>query len=759
MLRRTLARKVLVAFTLLAALAFAHGQTLVIYPLESPNSLMGTVIADKVAVALEDEFEVYGPAVSPSLVPPLPVGGGFLNPTEYLQGRGVADRVGSALLRDALGAHAVLTGSVFFEDERLVARVQLATREGNEGFLVSAPEEDPGRLATGLVRATLLRLGSEARLPEIELDMSTADGELAQALTLLAAGLGEDALRVLEGMSDPGERARELQATIRAFQEGGEDGDAALLAALALNDQPLDESRALDRFEALSRVSDLPAVRLWVAVLQTSLGDAEGAERTFSRLPEGFEYGRVARSAFLEGEGGSVPTGTLQQALESTDVAALLGVAALAGNRGDTELEKRALERLTRVAPFFPYPFERLSFIAFDEDDPLAAAEALVVAVELEPESDLYWTNLGWAYYLLGMLERSEEASERAISLDPGQYIAQYNLGLVQVVTGRLEQANDTYLRALRADPEVDDAAIEDLENALELYPGEAAVHYALAMMYEAEGRRPEAAEQFALYAQRGENEEFVRRAGERAEELSAPPPPIELTDGLVTVTLGLRGEEDLPFHPGDPLFPSFEVYTPGDELPRALDVGYELRGPDGELVDTIRAEVDVPRSAVALVVDDVELQLPEELSAGTYRLDVSVTASGGRSASGTVMFEVAGQPQLLRQLLGRSVRLQALDTGLMLYGPADIAIADELPGILVDRLRASAPMAEEALPVIEEGRFEGMTGGELFEESSEQDVRDFLRYLLDSGARDTSLVFVEAYAEWALQGAPTEAE
>jgi hypothetical protein len=51
------------------------------------------------------------------------------------------------------------------------------------------------------------------------------------------------------------------------------------------------------------------------------------------------------------------------------------------------------------------------------------------------------------------------------------------------------------------------------------------------------------------------------------------------------------------------------------------------------------------------------------------------------------------------------------------------------------------------------------MTGGELFRKSTESDVSDFLEYLLASGARDTSFIFAEAYAQWAIEGAPLAAE
>jgi tetratricopeptide (TPR) repeat protein len=751
--------RILATLAALLIAAAAYAETLVVYPLSSRDSFLGTVVADRIAVALAESHEVYGPAVAPSLVPPLPVGEGFLNPTEFLRGSGVGNRVGTELLRDALGADAVVTGVIEFEGDRLVARLFLSDRQGTRSFSVRSAADEPGRLAARAVEATSLRLGTPVEASGDDVDLSGDDGVIGQALALLAAGLAEDARRVLESHDQPSERAEELLRAMREIEQGGSDADPALLATLAVNREPIDERLALRYFEALARASELPATALWVAVLETSVNDLAAAERHYGELPEEYAYGQAARAAFLLAGGGEGADAPLERALASEDMAALLTVAAVAGNTGDRELEKDALTRLTRVAPFFSYPFERLSFIAFDEEDALAAAEALSVAVELEPESDLYWTNLGWAYYLLGMLDRSEEASLRAVELDPAQYVAQYNLGLVQAVEGRLEEAVEAYRAALRVDPEVDDAAIADLEQALELYPDEPAVHFALAMLYEAEGRRSEAAGQYRAYIDRAGESAFRARANERVGVLSAPPPPIELTGGVVNVRLGERRVADSPFHPGDPLYPSFEIYTPGEELPQRLDVAAELLAGDGTLVKRVEQTLDIPQAAVAYVVDDMEVGLPRDLPAGAYSLAVEVRASENRSASGSVIFEVSGEPQLLRQLLGRNLLMQALETGVRLYGPEDLNQPDRLAEVLLAELHASADAAEQALPEVEAGRFEGMTGGELFRGSSGRDVNDFLEYLLASGARNASFVFAEAYAQWALEGAPVGGE
>src|SRR5690606_2524669 len=115
------------------------------------------------------------------------------------------------------------------------------------------------------------------------------------------------------------------------------------------------------------------------------------------------------------------------------------------------------------------------------------------------------------------------------------------------------------------------------------------------------------------------------------------------------------------PFHPGDPLFPRFEIYTPGEALPESLDVRIELVDSQGEAVSSSESGLSLPRGAIGYVVDNVEVRLPNDLAAGTYRIDVIVLADGEAVASGSVHFEVNGEPQLLRQLLARGISMQDL--------------------------------------------------------------------------------------------------
>ena len=348
----------------------------------------------------------------------------------------------------------------------------------------------------------------------------------------------------------------------------------------------------------------------------------------------------------------------------------------------------------------------------------------------------------------------------RALSLDGTQSVAAYNLGLARTVTGRLDEALPAYEQALRFDPEVNDEAVEDLENARALYPNAVEVDYSLARLLEADGRRQDARDAYRRFLRRAGDSlaEFVADATARLTELEKPLPPMEVV-GDLRLLLGQRGPESAPFHPGDPVNPTFELSTPGDALPTRVDVTAELlpQSGEGEPIQVVEQSVDVPDGAVGFVVDQVGLLLPTDLEAGTYA--VEVTASGGEEqvTTASATFEVAGEPEPLRQLVGRGLVMTGLQSGQPLYTATDLARDVELVDVLLGELRSSAEAAEQALPQIEGGRFDGMSGGDLFLESTADDVRDFLDFILASDSQAARFAFVDAYAQWAIDGGQAE--
>lgn len=730
----------------------AGAQTLVIYPLAGQDVLLGYAVSDQLSEAFRAELEVFGPLVSPALMPPLVTESGFISLSGFIdqvEADGLGSRTGVMALREIYGSDYALGGTIRFEGARLLATFHLASRQGLVSFQVSAPEEDPTLLASRAAAVLAARLGVARPRHDYAIDLSSSYAELVRAIALLSGGFVRQAgelLRAPELADEP--RAQALLVELEAAQLGEPGRSASLAAALSLSVGPLDEARAIAAFERLK--GSLPVAETWIATLQASANRHDEARAAFAALT--YPFGVAARVAYEVAQG----EGDLAPLLASDELTSLLAASFIANLQGDLASERAALEQLSRIAPSFTYPFERLSFIGFETDDARLAAETLAVAVRLAPESDLYWTNLGWAYYLLGLLGRSEAASLRAIELDAAQHIAYYNLGLVRAVTGRLDAAMAAYEQAIALDPLVDDEAIVDLENALTLFPEAPEVHYALGTLYAQQGRREAAIAQFEQFIARSREEPFVGRARQQIARLSAPPPPIEISPGA-RLGLGKALVEAAPYRPGDRLVAAFELYTPGESLPSRASVTLSLRQGERVLLAET-SELELPRNAIGFVVDTLGVDLPRELAAGSYLLEIAVEASEGRTARAELDVEVAGAPLYTRQLISRNVVMRAFGSDAPLYAARDLGRSDSaLLESLLQELRATAAAAEAALPPITGGRFAGLSGGELFLRSSREDVADFLNFLLASGTRDASFSFVDAYAQWALDGAPSE--
>ncbi len=761
-------RRLLLTFVL-AALSWAAATSLIVHPFQAQDTALGTVMADRVALALAGD--VVGPAASPALVVPLVAPSGFVNPVVFVDDPGLAGRNGVWLLRGVSGAQAALSGSLRAEADDLVLRLVLDLAGTERRAVLRGERADPGHLAD---RAAVLvgRWLERPVSPQGALDMAGSDGVLGRALSLVAAGLPRDALAALEQAEAEGPlpvRAAALQTLLRDAIEATPspaDDDLDALATRAVVTLNLgDLPGAALAFSALGD-GGLPVGHAWAGAIAYNEGDLEVATASFDRAAAapGFDVGLAARAAYHHAVGADEEAAADRLRVLEGDAPSAAGLllGSLAANlAGDADHEAALLERLGRAAPFLTYAFERRSFLAFDADDALAAAQALVVAVALDDESDLYWTNYGWALYLLGFLERSEAASRRALELDPAQFIARYNLGLVEVVTDRLDAALASYREALRYDPRVDPEAINDLVDAETRYPRALGVPFALATLLETRGDRAAAAAAFERYAAAATarpdlpaaDPARAREARERAAALRAPLPPITIA-GDISVQLGRRGPVLEAVHPGDPLVVSFEVTTAGDALPRVLQLRAHLEDGDGVVLASAEREVDVPMGAIGFVVEVARLELPEDLPGGRYALVVRAEGDGQETAAVSTV-EVEGAAELLRRLVGRDLSLLALETERALIMPRDLAQPDVVVARLVAELRAAAVVAEEVLPVAEGGRFAGLSGGEVFESSSERDVRDFLAYVLAEGAADTSFTFVDGYAEWVLQGAP----
>jgi tetratricopeptide (TPR) repeat protein len=752
-------RRLLAVLFLALTVRWGLAETFVVYPVQASDTLLGIAVADRIVRVLINEFdEVVGPEIAAHLAPPLAVGRGYLSPNGFLRDQSLSNPIGAALARESIGADLVLTGEVTNDFEGIMLKLYLAGTNGVRTFTVRAAENDPGMLIQKAVAIIAARLRLE--MPDIGpgLVLSRAERGYLQVLDLISRGFLDEAQVLLTQIGwYPGvDRLRRNLAAVRANEMSDDPG---LQAIMALNLTDFSEELAIKYFRAFAETTKLLAPQLWIGALSANVNDLDGAVKAFNVAAAQHPYGVVARANFrasrsLPGVEQDVSTVLGHVKDGFAGAGSLLGLAIVADQKADVALEQDVLEELTRVQPDFLYPYERLSFIAFDQEDFFGAQSALLRAVQLNPDSDLYWTNLGWSYYRLGLLGRSEEASVRANNLNPERFIALYNLGLVQTVTGRLELAIEHYGRAVSLDPAVDENAVLDLVAALKKYPDQPVIHYALGYLYEENGNRVGAADQYELYLKQTSESPFAVLAGKRILALRAPSPTIEINSS-VKINLGAGGIPAAPYHPADTVYPEFEVFTEGETLPEKLNILLEALGGGDEILSWATGEVSVPRNAVGLVVSHFGLELPLSLEPGPYHLRIVVKASGQRLAEAVVEVIVEGGPVLLRQLISRNIKMVDMRVGRMLFGHRNLSHAELLPQILVQELRGAVEEAEEVLPDVEVGRFQGMSGGVLFANSTTEDVGDFLRFLLSQPIQDTTLAFVDAYAQWALDGSP----
>lgn len=224
-------------------------------------------------------------------------------------------------------------------------------RPGGHGSGLGAPRTGGGRGPQAHPRPGGRLRGAALQDPRARLALAPGQGARPEALPLPTPGLPEERLRALA----QGEAPDPLHRSALDLKEGRGSG---LLEGL------LPERLLL----------------LWQG-----------------KLPRAYEAFR------LLAEGKREEALALAEAMEEGDVlertAAHLLFRAL-----EDERWKASARRLAEAFPELSLAWEEVSFAAFQEGKGEEAKEALLKALALRPDYWLYWTNLGWAYYLTGDL-------------------------------------------------------------------------------------------------------------------------------------------------------------------------------------------------------------------------------------------------------------------------------------------------------------------------------------------------------------------
>ncbi|WP_413217498.1 hypothetical protein ACLWNE_03635 [Thermus oshimai] len=398
----------------------------------------------------------------------------------------------------------------------------------------------------------------------------------------------------------------------------------------------------------------------------------------------------------------------------------------------EDERWKASARRLAEAFPELPLAWEEVSFAAFQEGQGEEAKEALLKALALRPDYWLYWTNLGWAYYLTGDLPRALLASERAVRLQPNA-TAYYNLGLFRAIYGDFLGAKAAYDRALRLDEGEDyPEALKDLEARQE----------PLALFfraYLAERAGLEAKPLYEAFLEAHPRHPAAFAASRALKRLKTSQVRLQ----VLRLTLIPGDLEARPFRKGEAVFPMVRL----EGLPYLGRGALEtLLWQEGKVLAQEAKPLGFPPLTAALEETAPAVTLPEE---GRYTLEV-------RYGEAQVLLPLEVGPESLARRL-YALGLEARDlSGQALLTPKE-ALGPEGETLLLERtlksLKEAAPLATASrfTTPLDQGPYKGRSVQELLQNPTPELVRAFYQAVLENpellGGNDV----VNAFVEWLL--------
>lgn len=724
-------------------------------------------------------------AESRFLKPPLGVANGYLLPTELLSG-GVSNASGAQVLRETLGLDVVITGTISganiveqSNDDNDADNDTETTRD--DTFTLDLYLNDGGRsehfsfvgrlenIADTSYRASKIiyeRYGWRVQPLRDATTYYTDESyrDYLQILAITDSGFMLEASNMLndfiENHPDSYPQTARLQRAFQAVEERRYGDEPALSAALASAMQELDSSQHIAYFAAASEATDLPLYDLWLGILRNEINDRDGANEAFAAASR-YPFGAASQAVYLsrhqlEGAEDSLETVGNNALGNNAELTVLWALSLTSQQLGNLDYEKQVLEHLRDLYPDNPYSYERSSFIAFHDNDAAQAFADLATAIELRPENSLYWTNYGWAQYLLGDYEGSIASSLKATELNPSELIAYYNLGLSYAVEDNLEKSLIAYDIALRLDPVVAPAGLADIEQAVQDFPKNANLHFILGNLYEVQGNNEAAITAFERFIELAPDTTNTSQAEQRLAQIDAPPAAFDIAGDSLELSLAGQAMNYDAIHAGDRITPVFHLYTEGFELPREIIVSYQLAA------ISLSQQIKIPANVVDFRINSIPIDIPEDIPAGDYSLDIRIRSNDGRSSETSLELSLQETSSLVRQLVARDIILRNLSTWQPYYGVQDLdnpTVDDTIIPKMLQELRDTAEVAEENLPAIRTGKFVGMRGAEVFEESSAEDIRHFLHFAATTTGEGIDIAFIEAYAQWVIEGAPAREE
>jgi len=393
---------------------------------------------------------------------------------------------------------------------------------------------------------------------------------------------------------------------------------------------------------------------------------------------------------------------------------------------------KKAAARLTEVAPEMTFGWKELSFAAFEDNDPALAELALKKAIKLQPKNSLYWTNLGWAEYLLGNMPKAIYTSLRGLELEPNP-VAAYNLGLFYALLGDYADAFNYYRDALRLDEGTEvQMALKDIKDT-----GKSEMSFWQGYLLSRSGQWAQAREAFENFLKNHPDHRLAEKARLELANLEH-----------VKVNLDINGyllgplEVAPPFGVQEKIRPLLSAeanaYLPSDKA--------VVRVYDGNAV--------VAQSVTELAIPPLTAEFTRELEPfsiskpGTYRLVVEYAGRQTETA-----FDV-GPSHLGRQLLSSGIIPVDLDGNPLvaedvLAGPRG---EEELIAATLQVIREAAAQAEqigrfrEPLP---DGPFKGRSVAEIMRNVDAQLVRNFYEAAMQKPSTLQNSDAINAFVDW----------
>jgi serine/threonine protein kinase/Flp pilus assembly protein TadD len=337
----------------------------------------------------------------------------------------------------------------------------------------------------------------------LDLDRVAAAREELDRLQRLAGFEGPAALRAVEALYRGGDHAGALAWVERiddasasrrwqalCLSELGHHADAIAIAS-ALAEREADDFRAHHvlgtvRFTALDVDGAIAAYERAAALAPEdarcwrSLGDA--------LINEAFhgdhDYER-AFDAFLRAA-----------ALDPRDVSARTSLAYIEKQRGRLDEAERRLDEAAALDPASSRLFNLRGLVAVARREHEAAIEWYAKASQLDPKASAPWSNMAWAYRLLGRFDEGLAPAKRALELRPGDPEALKILGNLYFLKGMLVEAREAFANVVEMKPRYGlghynlgrvlealgetDAAIVEYEAAILLRPRDFQARYNL---------------------------------------------------------------------------------------------------------------------------------------------------------------------------------------------------------------------------------------------------------------------------------------